>query len=280
MKENSIKRKVISVVTAMGLLSGATAQAVSAARNDYYDEYDPYYNEYDPYYGEYYNNYNLDDHINVDIQDPAILQRYLADHAKNCTDYDCAARGHYDYLQEYYPSYYPEYNPNYYPEYNPNYNQYEDNYISDDQYDNQNYEGVLYTLVKYTADGSAVYAYSGTQDVAKYGFSGWQLNSLYNSNDYSLNSVFYEEKYRFGNNFDWNDQLIDLINRTSGLYIWKYAVDGNIRYCVSPNRFPESGRYEYNSKFSVINDLKSQEELPTYQSVQARSIEGYSRKLY
>ncbi len=275
MKENSIKRKVISVVTAMGLLSGATAQAVSAARNDYYDEYDPYYNEY---YNN--NNYNLDNHINVDIQDPAILQRYLADHAKNCTDYDCAARGHYDYLQEYYPSYYPEYNPNYYPEYNPNYypnyNQYEDNYVSDDQYDNQNYEGVLYTLVKYTADGNAVYAYSGTQDVAKYGFSGWQLNSLYNSNDYSLNSVFYEEKYRFGNNFDWNEQIVNLINQTSGLYIWRYY-DGDVHYCVSPNMLPNSDRYEFNSKYFVANDLKSQEELPTYESVQAR---GYSRQLY
>lgn len=270
MKENSIKRKVISVVTAMGLLSGATAQAVSAARNDYYDEYDPYYNEYNPNYGEYYNNYNLDNHINVDIQDPAILQRYLADHAKNCTDYDCAARGHYDFYQ----NYYPEDNSNYYPDYN----QYEDNYVPNDQYDNQNYEGVLYTLVKYTADGNAVYAYSGTQDVSIYGFSGWQVNSVYNSNDYSLNSVFYEEKYRFGNNFDWNDQLVDLINQTSGLYIWRYYEGENAKYCISSRIFPESERYEFNSKFSVINDLKSQEELPTYQSVQA--VEDYSRKLF
>ncbi len=274
MKENSIKRKVISVVTAMGLLSGATAQAVSAARNDYYDEYDPYYEGY-------YNDYNVDNHINVDIQDPAILQRYLADHAKNCTDYDCTVRGHYDFYQNFYPNYFPDYNsnfnPNYYPEYNPNYNQFEDNYVPDVQYDNQNYEGVLYTLVKYTADGNAVYAYSATQDVAKYGFSGWQVNSLYNSNDYSLNSVFYEEKYRFGNNFDWNDQLIDLINRTSGLYIWTYSVDGNARYCVSPNRIPQSERFAFNSTFSVVYDLKSQKELPTYESVQARA---YSRQLF
>ena len=264
MKENSIKRKVISVVTAMGLLSGATAQAVSAARNDYYDEYDPYYEGY-------YNDYNVDNHINVDIQDPAILQRYLADHAKNCTDYDCTVRGHYDFYHN------SNFNPNYYPEYNPNYNQFEDNYVPDVQYDNQNYEGVLYTLVKYTADGNAVYAYSATQDVAKYGFSGWQVNSLYNSNDYSLNSVFYEEKYRFGNNFDWNDQLIDLINRTSGLYIWTYSVDGNARYCVSPNRIPQSERFAFNSTFSVVYDLKSQKELPTYESVQARA---YSRQLF
>ena len=71
MKENSIKRKVISVVTAMGLLSGATIQAVSAARNDYYDEYDPYYEGY-------YNDYNVDNHINVDIPDPDTLKRLLS----------------------------------------------------------------------------------------------------------------------------------------------------------------------------------------------------------
>ena len=136
-------------------------------------------------------------------------------------------------------------------------------YYNNQNNNNQNYtennqqeEGKLYTLVKYGWDGKPIYAYSGIKDVSIYGFTGWSYNSDYNFNDLDINSVFYEELNSFGNQFIYNPSLMEYIKQTSGLYIWRYLNDyGNIKYCVSATRVPNSLDFEFNSEFDPYNDI-------------------------
>ncbi len=348
MKKNSLKRKVISVVTAMGLMAGAAAPAVNAAnatiKNGYtyftgksstytdkngnkvyngkgyivtkngqklYEQYDYFFdidgnaviftNDYvdtndtiigEPWYDDnsnghwisndefnyFQNNVNTSipgSHINVDIQDRASLERYLEAHAANCKEANCDARYYLNYFKNdglangYYPNY--DYSNNYTPNYNNNYNN-GYNYGQQVQANPTN-EGTLYTLIKYKPSGEAVYAYSGIQDVSIYGFSGWSVNSIYNENDYTLNSVFYEEANTFGNYYILD---ADYVANTCGLFIWKTNINGETKYCISASRYPSAySSFEYNSLFSIVNDLKPNTQLPTCESLQA----NYARTL-
>ena len=339
--KKGIRKKVLSVATATSVLFGiATMNATANAYNsrfstdgpyyqdngftteDYYNRYNNYpnnyydynnynnysnYNNYNNYNNDYNNgynngyNYNQDEHINVDINDPVVLERYLQAHKANCTDYECQRDNHVKYMTElvngqynnngnyYYDNNYnnnvnPNYNyPQEYPNYNPNqqYNNWNTpTYIPENNYQNVTpaqqqpiYEvQKLYTFVKYDAYGNKVYAYGANSDLNKYGFTGWILNSEYNANDYNLNSVFYEEKYHFGNNFDWNSSLVEFIKQTSGLYVWTYKNQwGETKYCLSPIKMPNNNTFVYNSDFNPVNDLS---ELKTADAVYNQ---GYSR---
>ena len=232
--------------------------------NSQHQHYDYGYNNYYDQYGNYnYNNsYNPNAHVNVDILDPNVLQRYIQAHQANCQNPACIQNNHQDYFNDLY-GYNNNYNYNNYPQYNDNYN----NYNEYPQYNDYDYEnGQLYTLVKYK-NGKAVYAYSATDNVRQFGFEGWIVNSEYNANDYNLNSVFYEEAHTFGNNFYWNDDIMNKIMANSGLYVLKYQTYDGIKYCLSPIR--EVPGFEYNSKFNPYNDLSN---LKTAEAVAARGL--------
>ena len=237
------------------------------------DNYPNYYYNQNYYDSNYYDSnyyYNPNEHINVDISDPQVYQRYLNAHKANCTDQNCIVNNHNNYMSQFYTDNNPNYTDSYdYNNYPNNWNQQNDynNYNNaNGYYNNQNiyqepvYEvRKLYTLLKYDKYGNKVYAYAADTDVSKYGFSGWVLNSEYNANDYALNSVFYEEKHHFGNNYDWNAELVEFIKQTSGLYIWMYQNNlGETKYCISPIKDPNTSAFVYNSPFDPKNDVISE----------------------
>ncbi len=230
--------------------------------NQQHQHYDYGYDNYDQY-GNYNNNYNPNAHVNVDILDPNVLQRYLQAHQANCQNPACIQNNHQNYLDNLYG-----YDNNYNYDYN-NYPQYNDN----NQFYDYGYENnQLYTLVKYKNNGEAIYAYSATDNVRQFGFEGWNVNSIYNENDYNLNSVFYEEAHTFGNNFYWNDNIMNRIMANSGLYVLKYQSYNGEKYCLSPIKNVPG--FEYNSNFNPYNDLS---DLKTAESVQYSNTRTYCR---
>ena len=218
----------------------------------------PNYNyNYDPNYNYNCNPnsgyYNGNDYVNVDIDDPNILNRYLEMrdgqlyYGNTRVDNHGAAynngmpQQHWDPNVPQMPPYGAPINGQYNPIQNP---------IVNENY----YVTPLYTLVK-TQWGKTVYAYSPVADVySAYGISGWRLNSIYNENDYALNSVFYEEVNSFGNDIRTNPYTVDRINNATNLYIWRYQSMEGTKYCVSTVKDPIYPGFVYNSTFN-INDL-------------------------
>ena len=202
-----------------------------------YDDYDYDY-DYD-YDNNYYNRYNdSNTHINIDISDPEVYNRYLKDHKKHCNDYQCK-HNRADIINHGQNGYNNNYDNNY------NYNDYNKNNNLENKY--------LYTVVK-TQDGVTKYAYSPVANVADYGIYGWTLNSIYNENDLELNSVFYEEINTFNNDYRWDGRIVNMINNSHNMYVWVYYTNEGPKYCVSPVKFPSNSDFVYNSDYN-INDV-------------------------
>ena len=289
----SKKRKVVSAVAALSL-AATMAPSVNAAKSNYHttkysSSYGQYYTDdygnkvYDDFIidqnGQKHYDYQLDNkdnaiinydcfnsyedykryentHLNVEIADDDVFNRVVTAHRENCNDYRCRMG---------------------YEQFIVNHGQ---NQINNSVNNNWNQNQVpttnnkLYTVVK-TQNGVTKYAYSPVENVANYGIYGWNLNSTYNENDLDLNSVFYEEINTFGNDFRWNYDVVNTINNTHNLYVWSYNMNGETKYCVSPNKYPQNNEFTYNSDFN-INDVNV--ELKT--SYKAMIEKAYIRGLF